>query len=131
MIKKEETARLYRLAEVHKKESPLRPVLSIPGSCYHKLSKFLNPFFQKIERANIETSINDAHKTLEQKLLEKDEQILPFFAKICFRKHKNAVTASILFTRKKMLPLSKNKLTAKKIEILRKIKNPLFKVLFI
>ena len=58
--KKEETARFFRLAEVHKKESPLRPVLYIPGSCYHKLNKFLNPFFQKIEGANIETSTNDA-----------------------------------------------------------------------
>ena len=26
-------ARLYGLAKVHKKETPLRPVLSIPGSC--------------------------------------------------------------------------------------------------
>ena len=29
-------ARLYGLAQVHKKETPLRPVLSIPGSCYQK-----------------------------------------------------------------------------------------------
>ena len=28
-------ARLYGLAKVHKKETPLRPVLSVPGSCYH------------------------------------------------------------------------------------------------
>ena len=28
-------ARLYGLAKVHKKETHLRPVLSIPGSCYH------------------------------------------------------------------------------------------------
>ena len=27
--------RLYVLAKVHKKEILLRPVLSIPGSCYH------------------------------------------------------------------------------------------------
>ena len=102
----EETARLYRLAEVHKKESLLRPVLSISGSCYHKLSKFLNRFFQKIEGANIETSTNDACKTLEQKIPEKDKQILSFYAKIYFLKHKNAVMTSILFTRKKMRPLS-------------------------
>ena len=64
-------ARLYGLAKVHKKETPLRPVLSIPGSCYHKLNKFLTPFFQKIEGANIETNTNDARKTLEQIKLEK------------------------------------------------------------
>ena len=58
-------AKSYGLAKVHKK-TPLRPVLSIPGSCYHKFNKFLTPFFQKIERANIETNTNDAPKTLEQ-----------------------------------------------------------------
>ena len=46
-------ARLYGLAKVHKKGTPLRPVLSIPGSRYHKLNKFLTPFFQKIKAANI------------------------------------------------------------------------------
>ena len=34
-------AKLYGLAKVHKNETPLRPVLSIPGSCYHKLNNFL------------------------------------------------------------------------------------------
>ena len=37
-------ARLYGLAKVHKNEIPLRPVLLIPGSSYHKLNKFLNQF---------------------------------------------------------------------------------------
>ena len=37
---------------------------------------FLTPLFQKIEGANIETNTNYAQKTLEQKKLEKDEQIL-------------------------------------------------------
>ena len=69
-------AKLYGLAKVHKKETPLRPVLSIPGSCYHKLNWFLTPFFQKIEGANKETNTNDARKTLELIKLEKDEQIL-------------------------------------------------------
>ena len=69
-------ASLYGLTKVHKKETPLRPVLSIPGSCYHKLNKFLTPFFQKIEGANRETNTNDARKTLEQIKLDKDEQIL-------------------------------------------------------
>ena len=69
-------ARLYGLDKVHKKETPLRPVLSIPGSCYHKVNKFLTPFFQKIEQANIETNTKDARKILEPKKLEKNQQIL-------------------------------------------------------
>ena len=69
-------ARFYGLAEVHKKETPLRPAFSIPGSCYHKHNKFPTHFFQKIEGANIETNIKDAQKTLEQIKFERDEQIL-------------------------------------------------------
>ena len=68
--------RFYGLAKVNKKETPLRPVLSIPGCCYHKLNKFLTPFFQMIDGANIETNTNDTRKTLEQIKLEKDEKIL-------------------------------------------------------
>ena len=39
-------ARLYRLAKVHQKEIPLRPVLSIPGYCYNKFNNFLTPFLE-------------------------------------------------------------------------------------
>ena len=58
-------ARLYGLAQVHKKETPLRPVVCIPGTCYHKLNKFLTPFFQKIKGANIENNTKEsgANKT--------------------------------------------------------------------
>ena len=44
-------ARLYGLAKVHKKETPLRLVLFIPGSCYHKFNKFLTFFFPKHRRS--------------------------------------------------------------------------------
>ena len=64
-------ARLYGLAKVH-----MRPVLSIPGTCYHELNKFLSSFFQKIEGANIEINTNDTQKTPEQIKLEKDEEVL-------------------------------------------------------
>ena len=74
-------ARLYGLAKVHKKEIPVRPVLTIPGSCYYKLNKFLTPFFQKIERANLESNTNYARKIREQKKFEKDEQILSIIIK--------------------------------------------------
>ena len=37
-------ARLYSLAWVHKAETPLRPVLSIPGSSYENLTKRLQNF---------------------------------------------------------------------------------------
>ena len=44
-------ARLYGLANVHKSSTPLRPVLSIPGSIYENLKKFLSPFFERLPGA--------------------------------------------------------------------------------
>ena len=38
-------ARLYGLAKVHKVNTPLRPVLSLPGSSYYNLNKVLAKFF--------------------------------------------------------------------------------------
>ena len=59
------------------------------------------------------------------------KNIWNLYAKIYFLKHKNAVTALILFNRKKMLPLSQDKLTAKKIEIWRKLKKSTFSMHFL
>ena len=42
--------RLYGLAKVHKTETRLRPVLSIPESCYHKLNKFLTPLSKWLKK---------------------------------------------------------------------------------
>ena len=69
-------AGLYGLAKVHKKDTPLQPVLSIPGSSYEKLNRFLTPFFQKLPGANIETNTQEARKALESLALEDDKQIV-------------------------------------------------------
>ena len=69
-------ARLYVLAKVQKEDTPLRPVLSIPGSSYENLNRFLTPFFQKLPGANIETNTKDARKALVSLTLEDDEQIV-------------------------------------------------------
>ena len=49
-------ARFYGLAKVHKEDTPLRPVLSLPGSSYYNLNKVLAKLFEKIEGANIKTN---------------------------------------------------------------------------
>ena len=49
-------ARLYGLAKVHKQGTPLRTVLSLPGSFYDNLNKTLAKYFDEIEGANIETN---------------------------------------------------------------------------
>ena len=74
-------ARLFGLAKVHKNDTPLRPVLSIPGSSYENFKRFLTPFFQKLPGANIETITQDARKALESLTLEDDEQIVSLAVK--------------------------------------------------
>ena len=58
-------ARLYGLAKVHKDETPLRPVLSLPGNSYENLNKTLAKFFDNIDGANIETNTKEAREKIE------------------------------------------------------------------
>ena len=68
-------ARLYGLAKVHKKATPFRPVLSLPGSCYDKINKGLAKLFSRFPGANIETSTTDMKKRLTDVQLLDDEDI--------------------------------------------------------
>ena len=58
-------ARLYGLAKVLKVNTPLIPVLSLPGSSYYNLNKVIAKFFEKIEGANVGTNSLDAREILE------------------------------------------------------------------
>ena len=69
-------ARLYGLAKVHKQGTPLRPVLSLPGSSYDNLNKTLAKYFDEIELANIETNIQMSREILEKTELDSDEKII-------------------------------------------------------
>ena len=69
-------ARLHGLAKVHKVNTPLRPVLSLPGSSYNNLNKVLAKFCEKIEGANIETNSLDAREILESTNLEPNENLI-------------------------------------------------------
>ena len=69
-------ARLYGLAKVHKQGTPLRPVLSLPGSSYDNLNKTLAMYFDEIEGANIETNTQMAREILEKTELDSDESII-------------------------------------------------------
>ena len=74
-------ARLYKLAKVHKIGTPLRPVLSIPGSSYENLNNFLSPFFGKLPCADIETNSKDARAAVEATKLNEDELVVFFRSK--------------------------------------------------
>ena len=71
--------RLYGLSKVQKKDTPLRPVLSKPGSSYENINRFLTSFFCKLPGANIENNTQDARKALESLTLEDDEQIVTHY----------------------------------------------------
>ena len=57
-------ARLYGLARVHKNNTPLRPVLSLPGSSHSNLNKVLAKF------------AIDAREILESTNLEPNENLM-------------------------------------------------------
>ena len=69
-------ARLYGLAKVHKQGTPLRPVLSLPGSSYDNLNKTLAKYFDEIEGANIKANTQMAREILEKTELDSDESII-------------------------------------------------------
>ena len=69
-------ARLYGLAKVHKQGTPLRPVLSLPGSLFDNLNKTLAKYFDEIEGAKIETNTQMARDILEKTELDSDESII-------------------------------------------------------
>ena len=69
-------ARLYGLAKIHKAETPLRPVLLLPGSSYENFNKMLAKFFDNIDGANIETNTKDNRETIENIALDPDETII-------------------------------------------------------
>ena len=69
-------ARLYGLAKVHKAETPLPPVLSLPGTSYENLNKMLAKFFDNTDGANKETNTKEARETIENIALYPDETII-------------------------------------------------------
>ena len=69
-------ARLNGLAKVDKSGTPLRTVLSKPGSSYENLNKFLSSFFDRLPGVIIETNSKDARATLEAIKLDEDELVV-------------------------------------------------------
>ena len=66
-------ARLYGLAKVHKEGIPPRPVPSLPGSCYEKLTNELSKLFEDLPEAQIECSTQKIKEEISKLSLEQDE----------------------------------------------------------
>ena len=66
------TGGLNGLAKVLKVETPLRPVLSLPGISYQNLNKM----FDNIDGAKIENNTKDARETNQNIALDPDQTII-------------------------------------------------------
>ena len=64
------------ITKVHKKESPLRPILSMPGSQFEKLSKELAEIIKKLPEAGIRTDRRKVLETIQTTKLEEDEMVV-------------------------------------------------------
>ena len=104
-------ARLYGLAKVHKQKTPLRPVLSLPGSCYENLTNHLSKWFDKIEEAKIETSTINIKRDLMEVNLEEDEVIVSLDVKSLYTNvpvlESIELAADILYNSEELPPADK------------------------
>ena len=62
--------RLYGLAKVHKNNIPMRPVLSIPGSVYHKIAEQVAEWLEAVPECKINSSTKDVCDRLSKVKLE-------------------------------------------------------------
>ena len=71
-------ARLYGLAKVHKSTTPVRPVLSMPGSCYFKTAEKVAEWLSVVDECKINSSTQQISEMLNTVTLDADEQLVSF-----------------------------------------------------
>ena len=71
-------ARLYGLAKVHKQNTPVRPVLSMPGSAYHKVAQKVADWLSDVPKCKINSSTKSVCDMLKTVVLADDEEIVSF-----------------------------------------------------
>ena len=70
--------RLYGLAKVHKKDTPLRPVLSMPGSPYHAIATQMADWLSVVGECKINSSTERISTNLRDIQINEDEQLISF-----------------------------------------------------
>ena len=58
--------RLYGLAKIHKEDTPMRPVLSMPGSAYHTVGKKIAEWLSYVPECKINTSTKKMCDSLKE-----------------------------------------------------------------
>ena len=70
--------RLYGLAKVHKNNIPMRPVLSMPGSAYHKIGVQIAEWLSTVPQCRINSSSKSVCDSLKSVQLEEHEELVSF-----------------------------------------------------
>ena len=72
-VSQPEPARLYGSAKIHKTNVPLRPILSMPGSAYHKIALQVTEWLSVIPECRINSSTKSIANSLKSITLDEDE----------------------------------------------------------
>ncbi len=70
--------RLYGLAKVHKTDTPLRPIVSMPGSAYYKVAKKVADWLSMVPECRINTSTEKVSAKIKNISLSDEEQLISF-----------------------------------------------------
>ena len=69
-------ARIYGLAKIHKVDTPLRPIVSMPGTAYYNLGKWISNWLEKVPESRINTSSEDVSRDIKNITLNPDECLI-------------------------------------------------------
>ena len=70
--------KLYGQAKVHKKNILLRPVLSMPGSPYHKIAQNVTKWLSVVREPKLNSYTQKTVGSLKRTTLQSDEVIISF-----------------------------------------------------
>ena len=103
--------RLYGLAKIHKEDTPMRPVLSMPGSAYHTVGKKIAEWLSYVPECKINTSTKKICDSLKETKLKQDEQLVSFDVKSLYTnvpvKEAIEYCADLLFKKFDKLPVDR------------------------
>ena len=70
--------RMYGLAKVHKANTPLRPIVSMPGSAYQNVAKQVADWLSHVPECRINSSTQIVNSLLKNTHLQEDECLISF-----------------------------------------------------
>ena len=104
-------SKLYGLAKVHKDGTPLRPIVSMPGSAYQNVAKKVAGWLSLVPQCRINTSTEKVTAQLQDMSLTTEESLISFDVTSLYTnvpvKESIQVCADLLFDRVQMTSVDK------------------------